>query len=134
MVHRFLAGRSSSLAGVRRAALARVAGSKLAVSLGLVLPLLLWGSVALAFCRTTTCAVKKPSATCVRDFDTGCWATGIPLSWTEQCVSFAVNVAGSMRLGLDYDAALAIVQEGFAHWPNASCSDGTPSIAFASRP
>ena len=87
-----------------------------------------------AFCRTTTCAVKSPPASCMRDPDTGCWATGIPLSWTEQCVSFAVNVAGSARLGLDYDAALAIVSEAFAHWPNATCSDGSPTIAFASRP
>jgi hypothetical protein len=86
-----------------------------------------------AFCRTTTCAVKKPPASCIRDPNTGCWATGIPLSWTEQCISFSVNVAGSARLALDYQAALAIVQQGFSRWPNASCSDGSPSIAFEHR-
>jgi matrixin len=85
---------------------------------------------AMAFCRTTTCAVKRPPASCMRD-DNGCWATGIPLAWNEECVSFSVNVAGSARLGLDYDAALAIVQQAFDHWPLASCSDGSPTIAFS---
>jgi Matrixin len=87
-----------------------------------------------AFCRTTTCAVRKPPASCIRDPDTGCWLSGIPLTWKEPCVSYAVNVAASPRLGLDYDAALAIVTEAFSHWPRATCSDGFPSIAFASRP
>ncbi|HET6147295.1 MAG TPA: matrixin family metalloprotease [Polyangia bacterium] len=109
------------------------AAPKLAVSLSLLLLLVLSGQRAFAFCRTTTCAVKKPPPSCMRDPDTGCWATGIPLSWNDQCISFSVNVAGSMRLGLDYDAARAIAEEAFSKWPAASCSDGAPSIAFAHR-
>jgi hypothetical protein len=70
----------------------------------------------------------------MRDLDTGCWVTGIPLAWTEQCLSFSVNVAGSARLGLDYDAALAIVEQAFSRWPTASCAAGSPSIAFSSLP
>jgi hypothetical protein len=89
---------------------------------------------ALGFCRTTTCAIKKPPDSCIRDGN-GCWTSGIPLFWPQQCLSYAVNVAASPRLGLDYAAALAVVERGFAHWPTASCTDGgSPSVAFMSRP
>jgi Matrixin len=106
----------------------RIVAAALVMAMTLALPL----SGAFGFCRTTTCAVKTPPATCMRDAD-GCWTTGIPLSWPQRCVSFAVNSAGSPRLGLDYDAALAIVQKAFSLWPNAACSDGSPSIAYTSR-
>src|SRR3954465_16050935 len=133
MVHRILARRGPRVPGARTGDVAAIRSGTAVVLVG-VLALLLAQPAAWAFCRTTTCAVKKPPASCIRDPDTGCWATGIPLTWTEQCVSFSVNVAGSSRLGLDYDAARMIVEEAFSHWPNASCSDGAPSIAFAHRP
>jgi hypothetical protein len=123
MVHRFL--NRPSRAAVRAPA---------ALAVALVGALALPAPAAMAYCRTTTCAIRNPPSSCTRDFNTGCWTSGIPLFWTQQCLSYAVNVAGSPRLGLDYTAALAVVESGFAHWPNASCSDGSPSLAFMSRP
>ena len=65
---------------------------------------------------------------------TGCWQQGIPLFWPQQCVSYAVNTAGSPYLGLDYAAAAQIVDGAFAHWPTVSCPDGgSPSIAVMGR-
>ena len=70
----------------------------------------------------------------MRDPQTGCWQQGIPLFWPQQCISYAVNTAGSPLLGLDYAAAAALVDGAFAHWPTATCSDGgSPSIAFMGR-
>ena len=70
----------------------------------------------------------------MRDPQTNCWLEGIPLFWQLQCISYAVNTAGSPRLGLDYNAAAAIVDGAFAHWPTASYSDGaSPSVAFMGR-
>jgi hypothetical protein len=89
---------------------------------------------AFAFCRTTTCAVKNPPASCMRDPQTGCWQEGIPLSWPQQCISYAVNTAGSPLLGLDYAAAAALVDGAFAHWPTVTCADGgSPSVAVMGR-
>jgi hypothetical protein len=89
-------------------------------------------SPAFGFCRTTTCAVLKPPPSCVRDAQ-GCLAAGIPLQWPQQCLSFSVNQAGSAKLGLDYAAALDLVQRGFGLWPSAMCADGGfPSIAVTS--
>ena len=106
----------------------------LAAALATIGALALPAPAALGFCRTTTCAVKTPPDSCVRDFNTGCWTSGIPLFWPRECLSYAVNVAGSPGLGLDYAAALAVVDRGFAHWPTASCTDGgSPSVAFMSR-
>lgn len=101
-----------------------------------VLGALAWPATdAFAYCRTTTCAVQSPPPECTRDLATGCWQQGIPLLWPQQCISYAVSSAGSKGLGLDYAAASAIIDQGFAHWPTAACSDGgAPSIAFMSRP
>src|SRR6266700_3810687 len=102
--------------------------------LGLAVWLALPASPAWAFCRTTTCAVLKPPQSCQHDPVTKCWATGIPLSWTTQCMSFSVNVHASPLLGLNYDDALAIADASFTRWPLATCPDGgSPSIAYSSK-
>lgn len=108
---------------------AAVAGAPVVMTL---LALILGPGRAAAFCRTTTCAVQSPPASCVRDQD-GCWAAGIPLIWPEQCLSFSVSGQGSPRLGLDYPTAQDLVQRAFSLWATASCPDGFPTIAFASR-
>ena len=101
---------------------------------GALLALGLLARPAFAFCRTTTCAVANPPPSCTRDPQTGCWREGIPLLWPQQCISYAVNTAGSALLGLDYAAAAGHVDQAFAHWPNAMCSDGgAPSIAVMGR-
>lgn len=101
------------------------------VALVALMAMTAWAEPAWAFCRTTTCAEKGAPAECVRDAN-GCWAAGIPLVWTQQCVSFSVSGLGSPRLGLDYPAAEALVQSAFSMWTNAMCPDGFPSIAISS--
>jgi len=101
---------------------------------GALLALVLPARPAFAFCRTTTCAVANPPPSCSRDPQTGCWQEGIPLLWPQQCISYAVNTAGSPLLGLDYAAAATIIDQAFSHWPTASCSDGgSPSVAVMGR-
>ena len=113
--------------------LARVLAVALAGA-GALLALVLPARPAFAYCRTTTCAVANPPPSCTRDPQTGCWQEGIPLLWPQQCISYAVNTAGSPLLGLDYAAAATIIDQAFAHWPTASCSDGgSPSVAVMSR-
>ena len=119
-------GRRGRARGLARALAVAIAAAVLALALP--------ARPALAFCRTTTCAVLHPPDSCVRDMDTGCWLQGIPLFWPQQCMSYAVNTSGSVLLGLDYPAAAAIIDGAFSHWPTASCSDGgSPSIAFMGR-
>lgn len=113
--------------------LARVLAVALAGA-GALLALVLPARPAFAFCRTTTCAVANPPPSCTRDPHTGCWQAGIPLLWPQQCISYAVNTAGSPLLGLDYAAAATIIDQAFSHWPTASCSDGgSPSVAVMGR-
>jgi len=88
---------------------------------------------ALAYCRTTTCAVTSPPVECVRDLN-NCWASGIPLFWRPRCLTFSVGAQGSPKLGLDYAAAEALVNKGFQLWPSASCAGlFAPSIEIQSR-
>ncbi len=125
--------RRSLRGGNRRRASVPGRAAAFAILVGLA-ALALPGRTAFAFCRTTTCAVASPPASCTRDISTGCWQAGIPLLWPQQCISYAVNTAGSPRLGLDYSGAAAIVDSAFNHWPTASCSDGgSPSVAFMGR-
>jgi hypothetical protein len=86
-----------------------------------------WAAPARA-CVTTTCAVKNPSPSCVRD-ENLCWTAGMPLRWTEGCVSFSVDARGIPPLGLGYEDTEALVVTSFALWPAASCADGFPSIS-----
>jgi len=87
---------------------------------------------ALAYCRTTTCAVASPPTECIRDLN-GCYASGIPLFWRQRCLTFSVGAAGSPALGLDYTAAEALIRSGFELWPNADCAGAPPAIAIMSR-
>lgn len=111
MVHRFLAAVS--------AALVILAGAMPRAS---------------AFCRTTTCGVQNPPAECGapgmrRHPVTSCLLAGAPLFWQESCVSFSLHQDASPELLLDYATAEAIVAEGFAAWPAATCGAGNPSTS-----
>jgi hypothetical protein len=101
------------------------------MTLGVTLGLALAASPAFAYCRTTTCAVTNPPIDCERDAN-GCWTAGIPLFWTQRCLSFSVNQAGSPALGLDYATAEGLVASGFDLWPSAVCPGGSPSIMVES--
>jgi hypothetical protein len=88
---------------------------------------------ALAYCRTTTCAVTRPPVECVRDLN-NCWASGIPLFWRPRCLTFSVGAEGSPKLGLDYATAEGLIDKGFQLWPSAVCgTDFAPSIQVKSR-
>lgn len=82
-----------------------------------------------AYCLTTTCAAPSPPPGCARDPVLGCWTTGAPLHWEQQCVSYSVVGGGVPNLGIDDATAQAIVASAFALWPNVACGDHFPSIA-----
>src|ERR1051325_11443977 len=134
MVHPILGRGTQATASSSRPTPRRLGRWVALVGVVMALWLALPAPAAWAYCRTTTCAVSSPPNSCMRDMVTNCWATGIPLSWPQQCVSFSVNTTASPLLGLSYDDALAIVDAAFARWPLASCSDGSPSIAYMSKP
>ena len=105
-------------------------GSRLACAL---VGAVIMGSVGHAHaCLTTTCAVKNPPPSCVRDPITLCWLAGNPLQWKEPCVTFSVDQRGIPPLGLGFVDAEAMVTSSFSLWPNASCEFGFPSIAVRS--
>jgi hypothetical protein len=111
----------------------RTAGRALAVGVLSIVLSALAARPALAYCRTTTCAVTSPPIECVRDLN-NCWASGIPLFWRPRCLTFSVGAAGSPKLGLDYTAAEALVNKGFQLWPSALCNGVyAPSIEIESR-
>jgi len=135
-VHRILLG---SDGGSRRArprgpVVQGPAPALLAVTVAVVLlAVALWPRPALAYCRTTTCAVTHPPPECVRDLN-NCWASGIPLFWRPRCLTFSVGAAGSPALGLDYAAAEALVDSGFQLWPSVLCGGAfAPTIEVKSR-
>jgi hypothetical protein len=97
-------------------------------ALGLVLTLPL---PALAFCRATTCNLGDPRAGCRTNGD-GCETTGRPLSWASECVSFAVQANGSVKLGIAARTLEREVERALSRWLAVDCDGGaTPRIAFA---
>jgi hypothetical protein len=82
------------------------------------------------YCRTTTCAVAKPAASCVPPVD-GCDVSGIPLVISRGCITFSVNAAGSVKRGISATELQEIVSASFTAWENVDCGDGQhPSIRF----
>lgn len=96
-----------------------------AVALGLGL---LWSAPASAFCLTHGCNAAKE--TCELDVQ-GCVATGPVLHWASSCVSFDLQRDGSPLRGVSYDAAHAVVVDGFRQWLNADCGGQGPSITIS---
>jgi hypothetical protein len=80
-----------------------------------------------AYCPATTCNVFDPTEACELDRN-GCERTGVPLSWSGQCASFAVFERGSQRSGIGYQSLVNAVIAGFNQWMNAPCPGGPPSM------
>lgn len=99
-----------------------------ALTFGLALP-----TMALGFCRTTTCAQENPPAECVPGVVIGsCQTAGKALKWPKSCVSFSVNKKSSIKYNSDGSVASEItandlediVRMSFDNWQKADCPDG----------
>ncbi|HVU01854.1 MAG TPA: matrixin family metalloprotease [Polyangiaceae bacterium] len=84
-------------------------------------------SSASAFCRTTTCDAKNPTANCERDAN-ACSTTGTPLFWPSPCLGFYVQKDGSAKRHVSYQTFDRIVQTAFNQWTASPCSGGHPRI------
>jgi hypothetical protein len=85
---------------------------------------------AFAFCRTLTCETTRDC----RDGADGCPAGGVPVSWQSACLSYAIQNAGSPKLGFDAARVGVVVAEEFGRWAQASCLDGAaPAFRALSR-
>lgn len=74
-----------------------------------------------AYCRTTTCDLSSDG--CQRNAE-GCSVEGSPVFWEDPCLSFAVQIDGSMRAGLDADEVASLARQAAALWQNVECPDG----------
>jgi hypothetical protein len=79
-----------------------------------------------AYCRKTTCR------DCPLDPDTGCPTGGVPISWSNQCVSYALSRIASKQVGIaDATAAAA---EAFLAWESVTCpGTGEPPSILATE-
>lgn len=84
---------------------------------------LLIPSVALAWCRTTTCAAAKDApAECTSV--PGCQLAGTPLFWPKSCVSFSVQKDGAPSQGITGDMLQEVVETSFNNWQGVTCQGG----------
>lgn len=83
-----------------------------------------------AYCRTRSCEFgeKDRVTKCARDAN-NCVTEGEYTYWPDSCLTYAVQLDGSPRLGLDADQVQQLVQAAFENWQTAPCpGGGTPSF------
>jgi MYXO-CTERM domain-containing protein len=69
-----------------------------------------------AYCRTTTSKVPP-------DYDPaecGCWTYGLPLYWSNACVSYDIQQDASSEV--PYAAAASAIATAFSKWTSTTCS------------
>jgi hypothetical protein len=75
---------------------------------------------AYAFCRTTTAAIPA-------DYlpeDSGCWTSGLPIWWRNECVGYDIQQNASKQIS--YDDAASAIALAFLKWTSVACpTDGT---------
>jgi hypothetical protein len=75
---------------------------------------------AAAFCRTTTAAIPA-------DYlpeDSGCWTSGLPIWWRNECVGYDIQQNASKQVS--YDDAASAIALAFLKWTSVACpTDGT---------
>jgi hypothetical protein len=82
-----------------------------------------------AFCRNMSCTlgeaerVRNGGEACARDANQ-CVTDGQPQHWASACIDYAVQVDGSVKLGLDADEFQKIVAEAFSAWSTVACPQG----------
>lgn len=84
-----------------------------------------------AFCRTTTCVPGQDE--CTRD-EKGCILDGLPLFWTDDCVTFSMQEDGSLVRRINAETAQSVTEAAFANWLGARCGAGTPAIGVLPFP
>ncbi|HEV8550871.1 MAG TPA: matrixin family metalloprotease [Polyangiaceae bacterium] len=82
---------------------------------------------AVAYCVERTCGGVDADETCEYD-EVGCVATGANLHWVSSCLSFDVQVDGSLKSGIDADQATEVTERAFAAWQKADCNGAHPSL------
>ena len=85
---------------------------------------------AAAFCRETTCDVREDDDGCSLD-EEGCPTEGTPIAWTDACMTFAVNEAGSRKDQREISAAQAAqaLEVALGAWLHVDCGNGEyPSL------
>jgi MYXO-CTERM domain-containing protein len=104
---------------------------------GLLLGVLALVSVtreARAYCRSRTCEFPEKGVSCEYDEATGCSTVGELLFWKDNCLSFAVDRAGSAADDIAAEDVEQLVTRGFEVWSEASCrSGGSPALAAGSQ-
>ena len=92
--------------------------------------LLLGAAPAFAFCKATTCSAASGGTECPHDAN-GCATSGVPLSWSKSCLSFAVDEAGSPKRNITYDVFDHVVRIAFQQWLAVDCGGGQhPTLAL----
>jgi len=76
-----------------------------------------------AFCRTHTCETEGTEDCDVRD---ECFVGGAVAYWPSACLTYAVQSAGSPKLGLSAAQVDALLAEEFGRWSLATCEGGGP--------
>lgn len=90
-------------------------------STALLFACLLSANPVAAYCRLTT---ESPPQTA----NVGCTEEGLPLFWSNTCLSYAVDMRGSQWMSeSEIDAA---VELAFEAWENADCGGAPPNIVF----
>lgn len=87
------------------------------------------------YCRTRTCEFDQ-GASCEEDPLTGCSTQGAPASWSDSCVSFAVQRDGSVAQGIPAQTVVALMDAGFRAWSGVQCGTvvgQTPWLSAVSR-
>lgn len=107
------------------------------VLLSVLTSALMFPSLALAWCRTTTCAAAEdtPAECNPGEVIAGCQMSGTALFWPKHCVSFSVQKDGSENEGITAAQLEQIVRTSFDNWENVDCGAGAhPNMAIETYP
>lgn len=87
--------------------------------------LLLSSGTAQAYCRTMSCELgESAERPCARDAETDCALDGSPIHWPSRCLTYAVQLDGSPKSGLDADQVQELVAQAFERWKSVTCPRG----------
>jgi hypothetical protein len=87
-----------------------------------------------AYCQTTTCNAKDPTAADACQYDAqGCATNGFKLYWPNACVSISTQADGSPLRGITSDTMNSMVGDAYYNWTNVDCGGQVPSIQVFTR-
>jgi len=86
-----------------------------------------------AYCRTRTCEFRRKNP-CPLDEVTGCSTEGAFVFWADHCISYAVQVDGSVKEHISAEVLEGLVGEGLQTWSDVACpGGGSPNLAAGSQ-